>query len=109
MQTKLLIGLLFGAILVVGSITTIIQIYKITVLDATARGIKHPKLWGFWAMGGNNSSGLLIYLINRRKYPIIEISEKDSNDIERYKKISAVGLTFLVIGALGVMYSIAMY
>ena len=59
-----------GAIALVGAICTAWQIYQMTVSDAKARGLKHPKFWGFWAMNGNNSSGLILYLIGRRKYPV---------------------------------------
>ena len=52
-----------GAIALVGAICTAWQIYQMTVSDAKARGLKHPKFWGFWAMNGNNSSGLILYLI----------------------------------------------
>ena len=36
------------------------------------------RLWGLFAINGNNSSGLL-YLLGRRKYPI-----KDIDDLKRY-------------------------
>lgn len=39
-----------GAIALVGAICTAWQIYQMTVSDAKARGLKHPKFWGFWAM-----------------------------------------------------------
>lgn len=76
-----------------------------TVIDATARGLKHPKLWGFFAMNGNNSSGLLMYLIGRRKYPIINMSESNSREIEKRKKSAGIGLVFLAIGAIGMVLS----
>ena len=72
-----------GAIALVGAICTAWQIYQMTVSDAKARGLKHPKFWGFWAMNGNNSSGLLMYLIGRRKYPIINMSENNAKELEK--------------------------
>ena len=66
------------AVTIVGAIETTYQIYKLTVLDASSRGLKHPRLWGLFAINGNNSSGLL-YLLGRRKYPI--------KDIDNHQKI----------------------
>lgn len=63
------------AVTLVGSISIVYQIYHGAVIDAKARGLKLPKLWGLFAMTGNNSSGLIIYLICRRKYPIIDMSK----------------------------------
>ena len=92
-----------GAIALVGAICTAWQIYQMTVSDAKARGLKHPKFWGFWAMNGNNSSGLLMYLIGRRKYPIINMSENNAKELEKRKKSAGVGLVFLAIGVIGII------
>lgn len=46
MNTTSIVTVIFAAILLVGAIETIYQIYKLTVIDATARGLKHPKLLG---------------------------------------------------------------
>lgn len=94
-----------GAVTLVGAFDIVFQIYHMTVIDATARGLKHPKLWGFFAMNGNNSSGLLMYLIGRRKYPIINMSESNSREIEKRKKSAGIGLVFLAIGAIGMVLS----
>ncbi len=91
------------AIALVGSFEIVYQIYRMTVIDATARGLKHPKLWGFFAVGGNNSSGLLMYLIGRRKYPVINMTENDRENIERRKKSAGIGLIFLAVGAIGLV------
>ena len=74
-----------------------------TVIDATARGLKHPKFWGVFTMNGNNSSGLLMYLIRRRKYPIINMSENDAKELEKRKKSAGVGLVFFAIGVIGII------
>ena len=71
----------------VGAFCVVFQIYQMTVIDATAQRIlKHPKFWGVFAMSGNNSSGLLMYLIGRRKYPIVNMSESNSKELEKRKK-----------------------
>lgn len=95
------------AVLLVGAINTIYQIYHITLIDAKARGLKHPKLWGLLAMNNNNSSGLLLYLIKRRKHPILTLSAKDKSEIEKKKKAACIGLIFLCIGAIGLVVCIS--
>ena len=77
-----------GAVLIVGALEMIYQIYHITVIDATARGLKHPKLWGFLAMNGNHTSGLLLYLIGRRNYPLIDPICDGQSEIECVEKSS---------------------
>lgn len=110
METNtMILAIVSGAVLVVGAFETIYQIYHITVIDATARGLKHPKLWGFFTMNGNNSSGLVLYLIGRRKYPLIELSVESQAEIERRKKAGGIGLVFLSIGAIGLVISIMFF
>lgn len=75
------------------------QIYKMTVLDAECRGMKRPKLWGIFVTGGNNGSGILLYLLGRRKYPI-NISEENKNILELRKKKVFVCLVFMAISSI---------
>ena len=74
------------AILLVGSICFAYRLYEIVQIDARSRGFKHPKTWGLFSISSNNGSGLLLYLIKRRKYPIIELSKEDMERIEKGKK-----------------------
>ena len=55
MERNIVLAVIFGAIAVVGAVETLYQIYKLTVIDAEARGLKHPKVWGLLAANGNNS------------------------------------------------------
>lgn len=75
-----------AAILLVGSICFAYRLYEIVQIDARSRGFKHPKTWGLFSISSNNGSGLLLYLIKRRKYPIIELSKEDMERIEKSKK-----------------------
>ncbi len=102
MNTKMnmAVGIVGVAFLLTGAAACVYQLYRMTVLDAAARGMKHPKLLGFLVMGGNNSSGLLMYLICRRKYPILDMPEASRSEIERRKKIAGVGLAFLAAGTI---------
>ena len=91
------------AVTLVGAIETTYQIYKLTVLDASSRALKHPRLWGLFAINGNNSSGLLLYLLGRRKYPIKDIDDHQKILMNKRKKSAGVGLLFVVIGTIGLI------
>lgn len=95
-----LIVLVFIAIL--GTSTLAYQIYKMTELDATSRGFKHPRAWGFFALSGNGSGGLLLYLIGRRKYPS-HMSESDKLIMESRKKKAGVSLSFLTLSTIALL------
>ena len=79
------------------------QIYKLIVLDALARGLKYPRLWGLLATNGNNSSGLLLYLLRRRQYPIKDIDDHQRTLMNRRKKSAGIGLLFMGIGTIGLI------
>lgn len=91
------------AITLVGTMETTYQICKLIVLDASARGLKYPRLWGLLAINGNNSSGLLFYLLRRRKYPLKNIDEHQRTLINKRKKSAGIGLLFVVIGIIGLI------
>ena len=86
MEVKSILAIICAAIALVGGIETVYQIYQLTVIDATIRGLKHPKLWGLLASNGNNSSGLLLYLIGRRNYPINSIDSNQKTKMIQRKK-----------------------
>ncbi len=101
MGWNLVLAVIFGAVAVVGMVETVYQIYKLTVLDAVARRLKHPKRWGLLATNGNNASGLLLYLMQRRKYPLNSISNEQLQLMEQRKKSAGIGLIFMAVGAIG--------
>ena len=86
MDKNIVLAVIFGAAAVVGAMETVYQIYRLTVMDAAARGLKHPKLWGLLAANGNNSSGLLLYLIGRRNYPMNSIDSRQLVVMEEKEK-----------------------
>lgn len=91
-------------ILIVGIVCFVVYLMKLVYLDALVRDIQRPKLWTFIALGSNNGSGLLLYLIHRRKYPMKrELTDMESYQYKHYKKCIYVGLTFVVIGAVGMV------
>lgn len=88
-----------AAVFLVGGVFAIFQLYKLVQTDAACRGIKSPRLWGAIAAGANNQSGIILYLIYRRRYPIISINGEQRAFMDKCRKKFAVGLIFLVIGA----------
>lgn len=91
-QIFLIIMVLFSAI------NLAYQMYKMVELDAVCRGLKRPKFWGLLATSGQNSGGLLLYLIGRRKYPT-DISKENQIIIESRKKKILVCIVFMMISA----------
>lgn len=94
---------IFIAIYLVGAVSMVYQLYKITIIDAKARGLKHPKLMGLLTTSGQSSEGLILYLL-RRKYPIKNITDSEKEEISKRKRIILVGIIFMVIGAIGFVY-----
>lgn len=103
MDKNIVLAVIFGAAAVVGAMETVYQIYRLTVMDAAARGLKHPKLWGLLAANGNNSSGLLLYLVGRRNYPMNSIDSRQLVVMEKRKKAAGIGLVFVAVGAIGLL------
>lgn len=93
-----------AAVLIVGGAFSIYQQFKLVRVDAVCRGLKHPKLWGFLSISGNNSGGLIMYLIARRKYPIISMTDEQKTLIESCKRKIGMGIIFLVIGAIACIW-----
>lgn len=86
-------------ILLLGGCTLAWQVYHMTELDARCRGFRHPRAWGLFSLGGNNSSGLLLYLLGRRSYPAA-YTDSDRAQLEARKKRAGVSLGFLAAGAI---------
>ena len=107
MERNMVLAVIFFAAAVVGAIETVYQVYQLTVIDAAARGLKHPKLWGLLAANGNNSSGLLLYLIGRRNYPVNSMDSRQVVVMEKRKKTAGIGLVFVAVGAIGLVLCLA--
>lgn len=100
--------LVCAAVVVTGAVNTAYQLYHIVKSDAEARGLKHPRFWGFLAMNGNNSSGLLYYLIGRRNYPVVNMTKACREEIETRKKRALIGLIFVMVGGIGMVIFISL-
>lgn len=97
------------AIALVGGVCVSYQIYQIVKIDAKARGLKYPKFWGIFAMSNNNGGGLIPYLIGRRRYPIIGLSNTEKSMISKRKKAIGVALVFLSASMIGLVICIAVF
>lgn len=95
---KTILSVIGGAAIVVGAITMIVYIYKVITIDASSRGLKHPRFWGIFATGGQNGSGLLLYFLGRKRYPIKILSVQDKERIEGYKRKIGAGIIFSAVG-----------
>lgn len=92
-------AVLGAAAVLVGSFFCVYQLYRLVQVDAECRGLKHPKLWGLLAVSGNGQTGLLLYLMGRRKYPVLSMKPEQKDVMERRKRQFGVGLLFLAAGA----------
>lgn len=107
MEHYLVVIIIIGvALLLVGGVFCTYQVYKLVQVDAVCRGLKRPKLWAFIAASGNNASGLILYLIGRRKFPILAMSSEQENLMAERKKKFGVGLIFIVAGGIVFVLSI---
>lgn len=87
-----------------GAFTLMYQMFHIVVLDAESRGLKHPKFWGIFSLGGNNgSSGLILYLIGRNRYPS-NMSDAAKEIFNSCKKKTALSLCFIASGSIGLIF-----
>lgn len=97
-----------AAAALVGAVCTAYQMFVIVRADAEARGLKHPGFWGLFSLSGNNSSGLLLYLIGRRKYPVMDMTEERQQRINIGKRRALAGIVFLGAGAAGLVITLAL-
>ena len=88
-----------AAAVIVGSFFSMHQLCRLVQVDAECRGLKHPRRWGVFAILGN-SFGLLLYLVGRRKYPVLSMSEEQQQFMNRCKKRIGVSFIFLALGAI---------
>lgn len=91
------------AVALAGVICISYQLYQIVIIDAKARGLKHPKIWGFFAMSSNNGGGLIPYLIVRRRYPVVFMSDAERLAISKGKKAIGIALIFLSASVIGLV------
>ena len=72
-------------ILVVTNGMFVYQLFKLIELDASIRGMRHPKFWGLLTAGGQRGEGLLLYLLMRNK-AIYSVEIEEQEELENRKK-----------------------
>lgn len=72
-------------LLVVTNGMFVYQLFKLVELDASIRGMRHPKFWGLLAAGGQRGEGLLLYLLTRNK-AIYSMEIEEQEELENRKK-----------------------
>ena len=83
------------------------QKYKVTIIDARARGMKHPKLMGVLATSGNNGGGSFLYFLRKKKYPIKNnITKEEAEEIEVRTRIMRKCVIISIIGIVCFIYFI---
>lgn len=85
-------------VVLLGGFSLVYQIYRLTELDARCRGLRHPRFWGFFSVSGNQS-GLLLYLLGRKRYPI-DLDEDSRSLMESRKKRAGISICFIAVGAI---------
>ena len=71
-------------LLVVTNGMFVYQLFKLVELDASIRGMRHPKFWGLLTAGGQRGEGLLLYLLTRNKAIYsMEIEEQEELEIRK--------------------------
>ena len=106
MNPQIIILFFCISLIIVGCINFVYQLYHIVLIDASARGLDHPKLWSFIAIGNGDSNGLILYLIKRHNYPIVYVSEDEKAEMNKRKKATGIGLCFLSVGLIGLIICI---
>lgn len=72
-------------LLVVTNGLFVYQLFKLIELDASVRGMKHPKFWAFLTAGGPRGEGLILYLLKRNK-AIFSMTAEEKEELEIRKK-----------------------
>lgn len=72
-------------LLVVTNGMFVYQLFKLVELDASIRGMRHPKFWGLLTAGGQRGEGLFLYLLMRNK-AIYSMEIEEQEELENRKK-----------------------
>ncbi len=89
--------------IVVSTLASSYQIYKMVELDALSKGLKHPKFWGIFALSGANTSGLFLYLIGSRKY-VSTLNRSNQRTMDSRKKKACLSFCFLIAFLIGLIF-----
>ena len=87
-----------------GAFTLMYQIFRLVVLDAESRGMKHPTFWGIFSLSGNNGGGgLILYLLGRNRFPA-NMTETTKESLDSRKRKAGLSLCFIAIGSIALIF-----
>ena len=87
-----------------GAFSLMYQIFKLVVLDAESRGLKHPNFWGIFSLSGNNGGGgLLLYLLGRNRFPA-SMTDTTKELFDSRKRKAGLSLCFIAIGTIALIF-----
>ena len=99
-----IIAIVLAFTVILGAFTLMYQIFRLVVLDAESRGLKHPNFWGIFSLSGTNGSGgLILYLIGRNKFPS-HMAENTKQIFNSRKRKAGLSLSFIAIGTIGLLF-----
>ncbi|WP_455332042.1 hypothetical protein [Facklamia hominis] len=88
-----------GAVFLMGALLLNYNLYQLVAIDARARGMKHPRLWGALSLSDGHGTGLVTYLLFRRKYARRALTQQESLEFSLYKKKAQLSLIIFLVGA----------
>ncbi|MBZ2116923.1 hypothetical protein [Streptococcus gordonii] len=86
-------------LLVVTNGLFVYQLFKLIELDASVRGMKHPKFWAFLTAGSQRGEGLILYLLKRNK-AVFSMTTEEKEELEARKKRLLYLLVLILIFAI---------
>lgn len=96
--------IVFVFVVLLGAFSLAYQVYRLVVLDAESRGLKHPGFWGIFSVGGGKSGGgLVLYLIGRNKYPSA-MTQENKAVFESRKRRAGLSLCFIAVGGIALVF-----
>ena len=99
----MVIAIIIVFMVLLGAFTLMYQIFKLVVLDAESRGLKHPDFWGIFSLGGSGGGGFLLYLLGRNRFPS-RMEENTKKIFNSRKKKAGLSLCFIAIGTIGLIF-----
>ena len=77
-----------------GAFTLMYQIFRLVVLDAESRGMKHPTFWGIFSLSGNNGGN---------RFPA-NMTETTKESLDSRKRKAGLSLCFIAIGTIALIF-----
>lgn len=100
----IVVAVIMVFMVLLGAFTLMYQIFKLVVLDAESRGLKHPTFWGVFSLGGNNGGGgLILYLLGRNRFPA-NMTDTTKELFNSRKKKAGLSLCFIAIGTIALIF-----